>query len=218
MSEEFVHSDQPLLLVGGAPVDPADLKAFSQGTGAVVAADGGARHLAAAEILPDAVIGDFDSLDPATRAFVPRARLLHVAEQDSTDFEKCLSRVRAPLVIGLGFLGARVDHTLGALSVLVRWRETPCVLVGEDDVVARLPAQLSLDLAAKTRVSLYPMGAVRGRSTGLAWPIDGLEMAPDGRVGTLNRATGPVTLEVEGPCLILLPRGCADVLIRALAG
>ncbi len=59
-----------------------------------------------------------------------------------------------------------------------------------------------------TRVSLYPMGPARGSSQGLEWPIDGIDFAPGQRVGTSNRATGLVSLRVQGPMLLMLPRDC----------
>ena len=105
------------------------------------------------------------------------------------------------------------------LNVLVRRAGgAPCVLLGAEEVILAAPASgLALPLAAGEVVSLFPLSPVRGRSTGLRWPIDGLDMAPDGRVGTSNRAEGPVTLEVDGPgMLVILPRHCLDLVIRAL--
>jgi len=39
--------------------------------------------------MPEAVIGDFDSIPQNVRAALPDSVLYHVTEQDSTDFEKC---------------------------------------------------------------------------------------------------------------------------------
>ncbi|MEP3550075.1 MAG: hypothetical protein ABJN09_00090, partial [Marinomonas sp.] len=61
--------------------------------------------------------------------------------------------------------------------------------------------------AAGDVVSLMPLAPVQGRSVGLEWPIDGLDFAPGGRIGTSNRALGPVKLEISGPdMLLILPR------------
>ena len=40
----------------------------------------------------------------AARAAIPAERLHRIAEQDSTDFEKCLRNIRAPLVVGIALL------------------------------------------------------------------------------------------------------------------
>jgi len=159
-------------------------------------------------------MGDMDSVPDSLLNSLPCDRLHHVAEQDSTDFEKCLQRIEAPGILGLGFLGARVDHTLAALACLVR-RRTRCLLVGPHDVAFVAPDELTLDLPVGTRLSLFPFGATTGRSTGLRWPIDGLELAPWGRIGTSNEVTGPVTLTAPGLC-VLLPREMRDLVLSRL--
>ena len=59
-----------------------------------------------------------------------------LAEQDTTDLEKALRHVRAPAIIGFGFLGKRFDHSLAALNVLARYtRQHRVMLVGSDDVL-----------------------------------------------------------------------------------
>lgn len=203
-------------LVGGGTVDPADLAEALALAPVLVAADGGADGALAAGHLPDAVIGDFDSLSDAARAAIPAERLHHIAEQDSTDFEKCLTRIAARFVLGVGFSGPRMDHALAALSAMVRVQAPPVILIGEGDVILRAPPLIDLPLAPGTRVSLFPMGPAQGRSSGLRWPIDGIAFAPDGRIGTSNIATGPVRIEMQGPMLLILPRDCLGLVLAAI--
>lgn len=183
----------------------------------LVAADGGANVAVSAGRIPDSVIGDFDSLTAATRIAIPQERLHRIDDQATTDFEKCLERIVAPLVLALGFTGARIDHELAVWNVLARRRAHHCVVIGRDDVVLLAPARLQLDLAPGTRVSLFPMSAVRAESRGLRWPVEGLAFAPDGVLGTSNEATGPVELRVhEGRMLLILPRACLRELLQRL--
>ena len=212
----ILRSRQPVTLIGGGPLGPDDLAQALALAPTVAAADGGADQALARGLTPAAVWGDFDSLSEAARAAIPAENLHRIAEQDSTDFEKCLSRIDAPLVIGLGFFGARQDHFLAALSTLARRLGPPCILLAGDDAIALAPSEIALDLPPGTRVSLFPMGPARGRSQGLEWPIDGLDLAPDGRVGTSNRATGPLRLAIEGPMLLILPRAHLADLAQAL--
>ena len=214
MKTPALTSRQAVTLVGGGPVAPGDLDWAITQAPRLAAADGGAETLLAAGLMPEIVIGDLDSLSPDTRARIPRGNLQEVTEQDSTDFEKCLTRIAAPLVIGLGFLGGRVDHTLAALACLARVG-APCLLLGPDDVAFAAPPRLQIDLSPGTRVSLFPMRLTRGRSTGLRWPIEGLTLDPGGRIGTSNEATGPIQLEAEG-LIVLLPRSERDAAVRAL--
>ena len=58
-----------------------------------------------------------------------------------------------------------------------------------------------------------------GRSQGLRWPIDGLDFAPSGRIGTSNEVTGPVVLVFDGPgMLVITPREALEQVSAALAG
>lgn len=217
MIDQIVQTSQLAMLVGGGPVALRDLRALCARAGAVVGVDGGANRLAAAGIVPDAVLGDLDSLDESTRAALPSGRLHRIAEQDTTDFEKALMRVSAPVILGLGFLGARRDHELANYNALLRFAHRRCVLVGRDEVVMLAPPALRLDCAAGTRVSLVPLVPVTGQSRGLEWPIDGIAFAPGGRMGTSNRATGAVDLRMDGPgMLLILPRSELGRLQRAL--
>ncbi|MEC8195182.1 MAG: thiamine pyrophosphokinase, partial [Pseudomonadota bacterium] len=110
-----------------------------------------------------------------------------------------------------------MDHELAVHNALVRYPNRRCVLIGETDVLCVAPPKLTLDVAAGTRVSLFPMRAVTGRSEGLKWPIDGLDFAPDGMIGTSNAATGPVTLEMDGPgMLLILPKALLSELVKTL--
>ncbi|WP_113910778.1 thiamine diphosphokinase [Roseovarius dicentrarchi] len=218
----IVHSSAPVALIGGAPVCETALAFALSRAGRIVAADGGAATAHAREIALDAVIGDFDSIPADVRGAYP-AEILHpIEEQDSTDFEKCLTRIAAPLILGVGFSGARLDHELAACNALVRWPARRCMLIGPQDVMFLAPPSFALDLAPGTRVSLFPMGAVEGRSDGLNWPIDGLTLTPDGQIGTSNFATGPVAISVTAPkLLVILPAGHAgavgDMLMSAPA-
>jgi thiamine pyrophosphokinase len=209
MNAPIVEISEPVVLVGGGTILPGDLEEARAIGGTVVAADGGANALRAAQVMPQAVIGDMDSLDTATGAWLPADRLHRIAEQDSTDFDKALRHVAAPLVIGLGFLGGRVDHQLAAFHVLARHADRAVILLAEHEVLFHLPPEIDLPLQVDDIVSLFPVTQVRGRSSGLVWPIDGIAFDPVGRIGTSNRATGPVRITMDGPgMLAVVPRAC----------
>ncbi|MBT0957310.1 thiamine diphosphokinase [Alphaproteobacteria bacterium KMM 3653] len=219
MPDPVLSSSECITLLGGGAVEAACLDLAMKHAPRVVAADGGADHALRFGVMPEAVIGDFDSITPKTRETLPEERLFPVAEQDSTDFEKCLQRLRAPLVIGVGFLGLRLDHELSVLNTLVRYSAQPCLLLGQEDVAFAAPAALDLDLAVGTRVSLFPFMPVRGESRGLEWPIRGIDFAPGGRIGTSNRATGAVRLSFEGAgMVVILPRACFGAALAGLTG
>jgi thiamine pyrophosphokinase len=168
--------------------------------------------------MPEAVIGDFDSLSDAARREIPQSRQHVVAEQATTDFDKALRMVAAPFILALGFAGARLDHGLAAMTTLVAHAGQRCLLIGPKDLAFAAPPRLELAAAPGEALSLYPLARVTGRSAGLEWPIDGLVFAPDGQIGTSNRVTERrVVLEFDGPgMLVILPRRRLDAAIRAL--
>ena len=215
MNGEIVHCEAGVTLLGGGIATAADLAMSLALAPVLVAADGGADRALAFGLTPAAVIGDMDSLSAAGRAALA-GRLHPVDEQDSTDFGKCLRLVAARFYLCLGFTGLRLDHTLAALTDLAARPDQAVILISEDEVIFRAPPQLCLDLPPGTRVSLHPMGAVTGRSTGLRWPIDGLAFAPESRTGTSNEALGPVALQIDGPMLVLVPKDQLSPVLAAL--
>lgn len=213
----IVHSLEPITLVGAGSLGDSDIDDSLALAPTLVAADGGAALCLAAEHMPEAVIGDMDSLDMVQAAGIPWERLHEITEQDSTDFDKALRHIETPLVVAVGFTGARSDHELAAYNVLVRRADRRCVLVGETDVLCVAPPKLAFDVPIGTRVSLFPMRPVTGRSQGLKWPIEGVDFAPDAMIGTSNTATGRVTLEMDGPgMLLILPKTFLSLLVKAL--
>lgn len=210
----------PVTLVGGAPIAAAGLAAALALAPEAIAADSGGDVALPAGARFRAVIGDLDSLRGAERLRAAGVPVHRIAEQETTDLEKCLYSVAAPRFLAVGFLGARLDHTLAALTALTRLPAGRVVLIGHADVAFLCPQSLEMRLPAGTRVSLWPLGPVAGRSTGLRWPIEGIAFRPDARTGTSNQATGePVRLTLDAPrMVVLLPADLLGTVVAALDG
>lgn len=218
MAEVIVQSTEIVTLLGAGAVANGALAESLALASTLVAADGGAKTALEAGHIPDAVIGDFDSLDAAVRTALPPDRLHHIAEQDSTDFDKALRNIAAPLVLAVGFTGRRSDHELSVYSAMVRLRGSPVVVLGEEDLCFHLRHDVALDLGAGTRVSLFPMAECRCASTGLRWATDAITFAPWGRVGTSNVSVADrVTLRPMDPgMLVIVPRAHLGAVVSAL--
>ena len=213
----IVSEIEPITIVGGAHFSQELLLESLARAPVVYAADGGANPCMQYGCQPKQVIGDLDSLSPNLRSEMDPSRIIHVAEQDTTDFEKLLIRVDAPFMLSIGFMGGRIDHQMAVQTVLTAYAHRKIICVGEEDVMFVSPPEIDLPLDAGTRVSLYPMAPVQVRSTGLHWQTDGLSFAPDGQIGTSNQATGPVTLLPSVPrMLVVLPKNCLDIAIDAV--
>lgn len=216
VSGAIVSSPRPVTLLGGARINHDVLTTTLSLAPTLVAVDGGANGLVGTSLRPDAVIGDLDSLSDAARAAFA-GRIHEVAEQETTDFDKALRNVAAPLVIALGVSGGRLDHELAGLNVLIRHPHRRCIAVGRETLTFLCPPAIRLDLATGTLVSLFPMSETRVRSSGLRWPTEGLRLSPAGRIGTSNAATGPVMLEPDVPgLLVILPSTALKLAAEAM--
>lgn len=217
MDQVIVDTLQGVTLAGGGPFGKAALARALRFAPVIVGADGGANRLLRLNAVPQAVIGDLDSITAASRAQLGD-RLFPIGEQETTDFDKALRSIKAPFVLGLGFAGARLDHGLAVLNALVRQPDRRCLILGPKDVTFLAPRDLTLTLRVGTRLSLFPMGAVTGQSSGLRWPIAGLNFAPDGVIGTSNEVVAPrVQLHFDtDKMLIILPLACLTAVLAGL--
>lgn len=224
LPEPVLHFDGVLVIVGGGTLEDGDLGALHASGGHLVGADGGGDAIFAAGLVPEAIIGDFDSLEDPD-AWGPETRLIRIEEQQSTDFEKTLYCTSAPVTVALGMTGRRFDHTLAALDAVSHYaRERRIILVDEFDIALAVSGNFSFTVAAGERVSVHPLVPVTfKRSTGLKYPLHGLGLAPGVRTGTSNAAVaGPFSIEPEagetGAWLLILPKRYLTALIAQLAG
>ncbi|MEP1768573.1 MAG: thiamine diphosphokinase [Sulfitobacter sp.] len=204
MSKPIISSSGPVTLLGGGQANAQDLAEALTIAPKLMAVDGGLIMAQAAGIMPQAVVGDMDSAPPDALALVPKERQHCISEQQSTDFDKALRHVQAPVMVGVGFCGGRIDHQLAAFHTLLERADRPCILLWENEVILIAPPQISLPTQKGDVVSLFPLVPVIGRSSGLEWPIDGLAFGPGAQSGTSNRALGPITLEMDAAGMVLI--------------
>ena len=175
----------------------------------VIAADGGLRHTRALGIVPDIVLGDFDSL-----GFVPEGAEIFPVEKDDTD---AMLAVRKGLAAGCrefilygAMDGSRVDHTVanfqllsfladrGARGTLVGLRQ--CTTVIRDGTV-RFPAE------SKGIFSVFCMGAdAKGVTiSGGQYPLQNGCLSAGFPLGVSNHFVGrEVEISVEQGSLLII--------------
>ncbi|MCY3880021.1 MAG: thiamine diphosphokinase [Rhodobacteraceae bacterium] len=175
----------------------------------LVCADGGAHAALKHGFTPGWVIGDMDSVGENMEASLPDTVFHQIEEQDSTDFDKCLSSLKAPFFIAVGVTGSRLDHGLAALNVMTRRYRQKIILLSETDICFICPPELRLQLEPGVRISFFPMAEVSGWSEGLKWRIKGIPFRPDGIVGTSNETdSGTIRFGFERPLMaVIMPCG-----------
>ena len=176
----------------------------------VIAADRGYDSLMAYGVVPDLVVGDFDSLGYAPQH--PNVIQLPKAKDD-TDMVFALRR---GLELGyrrfvlLGGVGGRLEHTLGNLQIL-DWLTTQGAagfLAGEKTAATALRnGTITFPATMSGYLSVFcNSGTAQGVNLqGLKFPLDNATMSGSFPIGVSNEFLGqPATVSVEEGSLLLV--------------
>lgn len=167
--------------------------------------------------LPDAVVGDMDSL-PEEYAKKYGSIIHHVAEQDSNDMMKAYRHLRANLpgieeIHFIGATGKRDDHTLGNLGHLMQI--TKELALAHEDVNVDMVSDFGTAFSITDTCDLYvgegrtvsiisPDNSLKITSAGLQWQTSGVTF-DNWWPATLNRATTDIIrLTLSHPSMVLV--------------
>lgn len=167
---------------------------FAQQKGLViVAADGAANTLFANGIQPDFIIGDLDSLEQ--KHFSAKCNILRIAEQDTTDFEKCLiameHRFLYPSLI-IGIAGGEVDHSIYNLNCFMQHARTKQLFFFDIDENHKCKlgfpvfTQQKLQGQINKTISLMPFPEAVVSTSGLKWNLTQMQLSVSGRASMRN--------------------------------
>ncbi len=201
-----------LILANGEPPSQKLLAGLAADHDLFLAADGAALTAARLGVCPDIVSGDFDSLDlDAARASLPDAEFIPTPDQNRTDLEKAfgIALMRgADSVTVAGAAGRRLDHTLGNVSLLLRWRaeypKLPVVFVADGSKTQAVIGEIVLETEPGDALSLLSFdGRAQVSLAGVRWPLQNHPLAV-GVGGLLNEATGTrISVKAYGGIILL---------------
>ncbi|MCU0377589.1 MAG: thiamine diphosphokinase [Bacteroidales bacterium] len=181
-----------LLADGSFPVNPVPLSHLAEAE-MIVCCDGAAEKLERYGRIPDAIVGDLDSISDSLKEKYSD-RLFPDDDQDTNDLTKavkwCVANEITEVVI-IGATGIREDHTLGNISLLADYSSMINAIMLTDTgsfrvydrsvIIASHPGQ---------QVSLFSIdNKLKITSTGLRYPLNNLALGSWWR-GTLNEAVG----------------------------
>ena len=189
---EFPTAPQPLEILQSAPY--------------VVCCDGAADRYIATGRLPDAIVGDGDSISAENREKF--AHLLHIiSEQESNDQTKA---VRYLLEHGMrriaivGATGRREDHTIGNISLLIEYARKGSEVCSFTDHGVFVPCNGTTTHKCRKgqQVSIFSITARDLSAEGLLYPIYDFN---NWWQGTLNECTGDeFTIKANGEYLLFI--------------
>lgn len=112
------------VIIGGAPIkEYARVRAYFSAEDDYVFCDSGLRHMEALGAKPSLIVGDFDSWHAPEGSKTECETITLPHEKDDTDtayaVKECIRRGYDAFLL-TGCAGARLDHTLGNVQLLVR--------------------------------------------------------------------------------------------------
>ncbi len=178
----------------------------------IIACDGASDFLRKHKVLPDVIIGDLDSVKPATLKYFSAKKVpaKKVYDQNKNDLEKALLfslGKKYKLIHIIGLSGKRLDHTLNNISVLKKYHRKADMRFYENGFTGRI---ISKKLVRKCRVgdivSLIPLPKTTGITTsGLKYPLKNGSLEFGERSGALNETVSEVVnVTLKKGCLIIL--------------
>ena len=217
-----MDSIHALIIIGGFPPDGRALDHIAPHH-IVICADSGLAHALELGLVPDVVVGDMDSVDPALLERIEGAGvpvLRASPDKDHTDTELAIAhaldqhddRPGASRLTVLWGGGDRSDHTLGVIAACsdpaLDALDQVELWAGADQMrFARPDRPVELECPVGSTVSLVPIGGPASgvRTHGLRWSLDGEDL-PAGRArGVSNEAVAPrAGVRVDGGTLAVI--------------
>lgn len=177
------------------------------------------RHSRSAGVtrLPDAIIGDMDSLSPAAQKEYG-SLIVRVDDQDTNDQTKAFRHVIGNFrdvtdIFFLAATGKREDHTIGNMSLLMEYAGYPEVkdrgirlqMISDFSTILPVTDSISMECGQGRAISIFsPDSSLRICSEGLRWPTDNV-VFDNWWKATLNRASeDTVKLTFSHPSIALI--------------
>lgn len=203
-----------LILIGGA-VD-ISLAAFARSHSLIICADSGAEHARSMALVPQAIVGDLDSISDDTQRYFEGlgTGTVRVHNQDQDDFEKSLAYLstfyRGEVDV-LGLTGLRTDHALTNLSVMLRWsngfeRLTAIDAFASYQFLTTTRNEVTIAATVGQLISLIPFGVAKGvTTTNLQYALTAEDLTLGEREGLSNVATKErVHISIEEGALLVI--------------
>lgn len=202
-----------LLIAAGNPPEKGLIKETASKVDIVVCADGGLKYTLDSGIVPDIVMGDFDSLpeeyfgrinsEVEVKKFPP--------EKDFTDTEialkKMIDRGCTDITI-LGAIGTRMDHVLGNFFTLIEVHKegaTGRILDAHNEVEYLTLGEAKVNKGGFKYISIIPLEETMVSTKGFKYEVKALTIKPGMTIGISNELLdeeGEIEIH-KGSCFVI---------------
>ena len=175
----------------------------------IVCCDGSAESVVNASLIPDAIVGDMDSIsNKLSKRFADR--IYKDENQETNDLTKavmwCYEAGYRDLII-VGATGKREDHTIGNISLLAEYSQyVDVMMVTDTGFIMSFQKSCKIKSSPAQQVSVFSIDPeTEITSTGLRYPLKKRRLK-NWWEATLNEAIGAV-IEIKfsgGPVLVFL--------------
>lgn len=113
-------TEKTVVIISNGESHKQNLSNFISEEDTIIAADGGVTNCKNANIFPDYIIGDLDSIQLDNCKYFPIAEVIQNPDQDTTDMDKALNLAISlkPMKIKVfSAFGKRIDHTFGNILI-----------------------------------------------------------------------------------------------------
>ena len=169
----------------------------------IVCADGGANHIVSTEFTPDLIIGDMDSLLPATKKKYDDVEIIKDTNEYTTDLMKAVDHevsLGISRIIFLGVTGNRSDHSMASFSLLKKYASFADIsILNNFSEIDYIRNSFTFESPIGRKISLMVMSGISSiTSQGLKWEFEGdsYDFSPFGISNEVQ--SSPVTLDVDG--------------------
>ena len=179
---------------GKAPEKKTILFLMKKGYDTIICADGGLHHAHKLKLIPDYIIGDFDSVDKILlEEYRDKSKIIQVKRQDDTDIEKCLKyalKQKFNEAVLLSVTGDRLDHSFCNLGIALKFHDEINVrIISETSLLSVYEKQVSFAAKKGEYISLYAFdNKTKITSHGLKYPLKETQLPFGVRESTSNVA------------------------------
>ena len=180
----------------------------------IICADGGAEHARKMDIMPNLVLGDFDSLSKETLEYYRNLNVEIIEadiRKDDTDTQLAINYAiekKADKVGLFACTGSRLDHTLGNINNLFKLKQNniKASVIDDNNEIQIAEKKTKIEGSVGDTISLVSLSEVtKGITlTGFEYPLESYDLKRGNSIGISNvLSSKDASVEIEDGDLLI---------------